>query len=224
MRGTWTTVAGLLLGLSLLLAPAPAIAAPELFDKIAGLLPEQHHDSIEMARFAIDRPGDAATIYARGAAQDYPFFALIGAAKAARDKNFPKLGKFTLQACRFPITAIDEVFSKASSKVSNPAGKASTNTATAAAASIAQQFAQETTNSAKQELAAQLAANVPYFGDIDTICFFAFETDLTLETDIQNAVTGTAQAIQQAYSAFAAGDVVAGAAHLAKLGVSSGAV
>lgn len=172
-------------------------------------------DVIETARFSIKHPEDAAKIFARGAAQDYPFFALIGAAKVGR-----RLG-FTQAQCLSPITAIDTVFAKAGDTIDDAQGKANTNAAMGAASGIAAEYAKQTSAQAKQELVEQLSSAIPYFGDIGTICNFAFETDLSVERNIQAAISETASSIRKIYSAFKAGDYVNGVSALISLGVNA---
>lgn len=195
-------------------APAPAAGIGDaLFEKVKGLiLGSVDPDAIEMARFSIEHPEHAATIYMRGAAQDYPFFGMIGAVKVARKAGFSH------EKCMTPILAIDSVFAKSSATISE--GKTETDDAMGAASAIAAEYGQAANDQAKQKLVEQLSATVPYFGDIPVICDFAFETDFQKETDIQNRVNQVSQDIRTAYYAFKSGDVVTGVAVLAALGAS----
>jgi hypothetical protein len=181
-------------------------------------------DAIAMARFSIAHPSEAATVYSRAAAQDYPFFAMVGAAKAAKDRDFPGIGKFTMAACLSPITAIDSVFAKADSTITNTQGKASTNAAMATASGIAASYAKAQTAEAKKQLVEQLSQTVPYFGDIPTICLFAFDTDLEVEKDVHMVADQVSQDIRSAYVAFKSGDVVTGTEVLLSLGAGKAVV
>jgi hypothetical protein len=187
----------------------------EVKGAIVGAVPP---DAIEMARFSISHPAEAATVYSRAAAQDYPFFGLIGAAKAAKNRDLPGIDTFTMAKCMSPITAIDSVFSKADSTITSAQGKASTNAAMATAAGIAASYAKAQSDQAKQQLVEQLTQSVPYFGDIGTICLFAFETDLQAEKDLNLIASQISQDIRSAYFAFKSGDVVTGAEILISLG------
>ncbi len=211
-------LAGLIAGPSTV--PARAGFADTLLEKLRptllaiGVKP----DEIEMAAFTIARPTEASTVYARAAAQDYPFFALVGAAKAARGETLPKIGVFTYDKCVFPITAVDGVFNQASGKISSAKGKADTNAAMQSAASFAASYAQAQTEEARAEAKRQLAEAVPYFGDIETICRFAFETDFTIENDVQTLVSAKARLVRDVYAAMREGDVVTGVKLLMTLG------
>ncbi|MFP5390134.1 MAG: hypothetical protein ACLGI6_01105 [Gammaproteobacteria bacterium] len=210
---------------ALLACALPAQAGNSVFDRIkdvlTGLVDSDH---IEMARFSIEHPAEAATVYYRAGIQDYPFFAMVGAAKAAKNRDLPGIGVFTMDRCLTPITAIDGVFRKADSTISNLQGKAATAEAMNAAAAIAADYAKAGTEQARQQLIQQLNQSVPYFSDIPTICLFAFDTDLKIEKDVFLVAGQVAQDIRSAYSAFASGDVVTGSAILMKLGASKDVV
>lgn len=200
----------------LAVSSASSAAGNVLFEKVRGVLVGSvDPDAIEMARFSIAHPEDGAKIYWRAAAQDYPFFGLVGAVKAARGEGF------THDKCLFPIRWIDPVFAKASNHVSQGSGE--TESAMRNASSIADQYVQAEGDQAKQQLVAALSETVPYFADIGTICAFAFETDFTIEKDIQSVASQLSQDVRSAYYAFEGGDVVTGVKILLFLG-ASGAV
>ena len=198
-------------------------AASSLWNKLYGVLKNViPADVIELARFTIDYPTDAASVYSHAVAQDYPFFALIGAAKAMKNQKLPGIGTFTYDKCIFPVAVVDTVFAKADQQVDNAAGKAKTKGAADAAKEYAADYAKAQTQAAKDEVNAQLMQAVPYFGEIRTICRFAFETDLQIEKDLKKIVSKTASDIKRAYDSFSSGDVVAGVATLMSLGLDAG--
>ena len=176
-----------------------------------------HPDAIEMTRYAIKHPTHFAAVVEHAVARDYPFFALVGAAKAAR-KN---LAGFTRAKCEFPITVIDQVFAKADSTIDDAKGKQDTKKVIGAAKEYAAEYAKAQTAQAKEELVAKLAESIPYFGDIPVICSFAFETNLKAERDLQNAVTEEVHKLRRAYFAFKDGNYVAGVQALTELGASA---
>ena len=221
---------GLLLGMGLVLlgalgAPRPVEASGTLFDKMKSVLEVVvDPDTIEVARYAIKRPADAATLFARAAAQDYPLFALIGAAKAAKNRNMPGVGVFDYPRCMAPIAAVDAVFAHASDTIDDAQGKAATNAAMGTASAIAAEYAKAQTQQARQAAMEQLAQSVPYFGDLPLICGFVFETNLQGERNIQQMVNQTAQDVRTAYEAFSDGDIATGTSVLFTLGVGKEAV
>jgi hypothetical protein len=188
-----------------------------LFDKVKDALGSSvNPDQIMMARFAIAHPSEAAVVYSRAAAQDYPFFALAGAAKAGRRANI-----LSFEQCKSPITVIDSVFAKADSTISDQQGKASTSAAMKTASNIAAEYAKAQTAEAKAQLVEQLSLAVPYFGDLPAICTFAFETDFTIEKDLQAFADQVSHSIVNAYNAFKSGDVVLGTDILISLGAGN---
>ena len=201
-------------------APAEAFPGENLFNKLAGMLVKVgvNPDAIEMTRYTLKEPTKASTVFGHAAAQDYPFFALVGAVKAAKNKNFPGIGKFDQAACNTPITAIDVVFGKADAYVDNAKGKQDTNAVVGAAKQYAADYAKATTAQAKQELKDELAANIPYFGEIETICSFAFQTNFAIETAAINQIKATVTSIRRTYSALGDGDFVTAASEMFKLG------
>ena len=208
-----------------LLGAGPARAdwvAEELFDKVTGAIVQTvPPDTISMARFSINHPSEAATVYTRAASQDYPFFAMVAAAKAGRDRDIPGVGRFDMAMCLSPIRAIDSVFAKADETITDQAGKANTNAAMQAAATIAAEYAKATSNEAKQKLMEKLAEVVPYFGDLPAICLFAFETNFQAEKDLHLVANQISQDIRSAYFAVKSGDVVTGVSILMTLGAGN---
>lgn len=201
-------------------APAEAFPGENLFNKLAEVLVKVgvNPDTIEMTRYTLNEPTKASTVFGHAAAQDYPFFALVGAVKAAKNRNFPGIGKFDQKACNTPITAIDTVFGQADSYIDNAKGKQDTNVVIGAAKQYAADYAKATTAEAKESLKQELAANIPYFGEIETICSFAFQTNFAMETAAINQIKATVTSIRRTYSALSDGDVVTAAAELFKLG------
>lgn len=196
--------------------------ASSLWNKLYGVLKNAlPGDVLEMARFTIDHPAEAASVYSHAVAQDYPFFGLIGAAKVMKNQNLPGIGKFTYDKCVFPVAVIDTVFAKADQQVDNAAGKAKTKGTADAAKQYAADYAKAQSQAAKDEANAQLTQNIPYFGEIRTICLFAFETDLQIEKDLKKVVSKTVGDVKKAYDAFASGDVVSGVATLMTLGLDA---
>lgn len=201
-------------------APAEAFPGENLFNKLTGVLVKVgvNPDAIEMTRYTLKEPTKASSVFGHAAAQDYPFFALVGAVKAAKNRNFPGIGKFDQAACNTPITAIDVVFGKADAYVDNAKGKQDTNAVVGAAKQYAADYAKATTAQAKQELKDELAANIPYFGEIETICSFAFQTNFAIETAAINQIKATVTSIRRTYSALGDGDFVTAASEMFKLG------
>ena len=71
------------------MVPAPAQAqSSAIFEKIASVLIQigVDPDQIEAARYTINEPTHAGIVYSHAAAQDYPFFALVGARRVARSR------------------------------------------------------------------------------------------------------------------------------------------
>lgn len=202
---------------------ATPMFASSLWSKLYGVLKNViPGDVLEMAEFTIDYPTDAASVYSHAVAQDYPFFGLVGAAKAMKNQNLPGIGTFTYAKCIFPVAVIDTVFAKADQQVDNAAGKAKTKGTADAAKQYAADYAKAQTQAAKDQVNAQLAENIPYFGEIKTICRFAFETDLQIEKDLKKVVSKTVSDIKRAYDAFSSGDVVSGVSTLMTLGLDAG--
>lgn len=201
---------------------APPMFASNLWNKLYGVLKNAlPGDVLEMARFTIDHPAEAASVYSHAVAQDYPFFGLIGAAKVMKNQKLPGVGIFTYDKCVFPVAVIDTVFAKADQQVDNAAGKAKTKGTADSAKQYAIDYAKAQTQAAKDEVNAQLAENIPYFGEIKTICLFAFETDLQIEKDLKKVTAKTVSDIKRAYDAFASGDVVSGVSTLMTLGLDA---
>ncbi|MBX3565035.1 MAG: hypothetical protein KF730_10720 [Sphingomonas sp.] len=198
------------------LAPPPPMAMGNtLWEKLKGLLKDVlPNDVIQLAQFSILHPVEAESVYSHAASQDYPFFALIGAAKLAR-KLDPK--HFTYDICTFPVASLDSVWGKADTTISNAGGKQDTNFVINAA----KEYAKQSVGEAKNEVNAQLAETIPYFGEIPTICLFAFETDLNLDKDIQNAVSSASQDLRELYDDISNGDVVEAVKDMATLGLNS---
>jgi hypothetical protein len=197
--------------------PAPTDFADGLFDRLKsysnlGIDPDQ----IEMARFAVHYPKEAAEVFEHAVSEDYPYFAIVGAVKAGR----ANISGFTYAKCLTPITAIDTVFNKAASTIDNNAAKAKTNTVMGQASTYAANYAKAQTNEAKQQAIQQLAQNVPYFGDIPTICTFAFNTNFKAERNLNLVAGEGAKQVRAAYDDFKSGNVVSGVGDLISLGVS----
>ncbi len=192
----------------------------KLLDKVTGVLGATvSPDTKMMVRFSIDHPAEAATVYSRGVAQDYPFFAMVAAAKAARGRNIPGVGAFDINTCMSPIRVIDSVFAKADETITDStSGKADTSAAMKTAGNIAAEYAKATTAEYKQKLMDELAEVVPYFGDLPAICLFAFETNFQTEKNLHLVVTQLSKDILSAYVAFKDGDVVTGVQILMTLG------
>ncbi|OYW22499.1 MAG: hypothetical protein B7Z43_06805, partial [Sphingomonas sp. 12-62-6] len=219
----WSILLCLLLGLSTSVPrAADAGIVDSLFQKLRPILLQAgvKPDELEMAAFTISRPSEATTVYSRAAAQDYPFFALVGAAKAAKDKDVPNIGVFTYAKCIAPITAVDTVFSTASAHVTNQKAKADTNAVMQFAASYAADYANAQAESAREQAKQQLAESIPYFGDIETICRFAFETEFQLENDLFAVATAKARLARDIYVALKEGDVITGVKLLTTLNIS----
>jgi hypothetical protein len=116
----------LALGVALVIA-SPARA--DLADTVLSTLEQSggvDPDTIEMARYAINSPSNAAVVFQHAASLDYPFFAIVGAVKAVKNQNLPGIGVFTEGACLSPIAAIDPIFDSASSYIDDAAGQATT--------------------------------------------------------------------------------------------------
>ncbi len=204
----------------------PASAKNATFESIASVLSKAgvDHDSIEMARYTVNQTQHAGIVYSHAVAQDYPFFGLVGAVKAAKGKNYPGIGTFTQAKCETPITAIDVVFGKADGYIDDTKGKSATNSMMGSASAFAADYAKSSSADAKQQLVDQLNSAVPYFGEIKTICSFAFETDFIMEKNLQKAIGGTTGDIVKVYRAFDDGDYVSAVSTLLSLGVSGQAV
>lgn len=219
-------ICGLIAAVALLGGPvstAPAAAqSGALFEKIASILIQlgTDPDQIEAARYAINEPTHASIVYSHAAAQDYPFFALVAAAKAARKTGLGPAGPFTRARCEMPVTSIDMVFGKADQYIDDGKGKVDTNRVTGAAADYAANYAKAQTAAAKEEVVAQLSENIPYFGEIKSICSFAFDTNFKAEKNIQQVVGPSVTKIISIYDAFSNGEVVSGVATLISMGAS----
>jgi hypothetical protein len=201
--------------------PAPTDFADSLLDRLKGYSNLGiDPDHIEMARFAIHYPREAEEVFGHAVSQDYPYFAIVGAVKAGR----ANISGFTYAKCLTPITAIDTVFNKASSTIDNTAAKAKTNAVMGQASTYAANYAKAQTNEAKQQLIQQLAQNIPYFGDIPTICTFAFNTNFKADKNLNLVAGEGARKVRAAYNDFKSGDVVSGVGDLISLGVSKGIV
>ncbi len=220
------TIAAIAAG-ALLMTPAAtpvATAKPAgpFFEKVAEYLVKAgvSPDAIEMARYTVNQTRHAGIVYTHAAAQDYPFFALVGAVKAVKNKDLPGIGPFSQAKCETPVTLIDVVFGKADSYVDNAKGKQDTQALVSGAKDFAAAYAKETTAQAKAEVQSQLAETIPYFGEIKTICSFAFETDFAIEKNFQQAASKTSQDIHKIYRSFRDGEYATGVGTLLTLGVS----
>ncbi|MDQ4121495.1 MAG: hypothetical protein M3209_08625 [Acidobacteriota bacterium] len=191
-----------------------------LLDKLAGIAVKLGvpPDGIELTRYAIKHPIYFSSVVGHAMAMDIPFFALVGAVKAAKNKNFPGIGAFTQAKCELPIAVIDIVFGKADAFIDDAKGKQDTNIVTGVAKEYAAQYAKEQSAAVKEQLIAEMTQAIPYFAEIKTICSFAFETNLQAERDIQKIVSKKAQQFQRAYKAFADGNYADGVAALLELG------
>ncbi|MCB2057726.1 MAG: hypothetical protein H6916_01160 [Novosphingobium sp.] len=205
--------------------PVGAFAGEGLFNKLAKVLVSAGTDpnAIEMARYTIRRPSEGTSVLAHAAEQDYPFFALVGAAKAGRGKALPGGQVFDQAACMTPVTAIDSVFGKADAMIDNAQGKQKTSSIVSAAKAIVGNQAKLATDQGKQEAMAELEANIPYFAELGTICSFAFETQFTQERNLQNQASASVRSIRAAFFALSNGDVVTGVSEMMKLGASADA-
>src|SRR6476661_3075200 len=90
---------------SLSLAGGAHAANDKLWNKISSVASAigVPHDAIELTRFSVYYPEDAAIVFARAAAEDYPFFGLVGAAKVMKGRNVPGVGVFDKNTCKSPI-------------------------------------------------------------------------------------------------------------------------
>lgn len=205
-------------------SPARADFADSLFDKLNKLPTGINPDHIEMARYTIRYPANADMVFARAAAQDYPFFALVGAVKLAKDRSFPQLGVFSEAKCMSPITAIDVVFAKASGTIDDPKGKADTSSAIGVAQTYAARYAKAQSDGARQQLINELNQSVPYFKDIGLICHFAFQTSFSTERNLKAFADQVAQELRAAHRDFKKGKVSEGVQHLIAAGASQGLI
>jgi hypothetical protein len=202
-------------------APAQASFADKVFDflqskgTIVGINPDQ----VEAARYMVRHPERGSEVLTHAVEQDYPYFALVGAVKAAKNKNFPKIGKFTEDKCVMPLTAIDIVFGKADGLIDDAAGKKKTNDVADYAKGYATNYAKQVTAEAKEQVLKEIADNVPYFRDIPTICNFGFETNFKIERNIQTIISQTVRDLKDGYNAFKKGDIGYGAEKLVVAGV-----
>ncbi len=201
---------------------ASARPAGAFFEKLATLLDKAgvDRDSIEMARYSVNETSHAGVVFSHAAAQDYPFFALVGAVKASKDKDLPGIGVFTQSKCESPVTAIDVVFGTADQHIDNAKGKADTKTLIGGAKAIAADYAKQTTAEAKAEAQSQLAESIPYFGEIKTICSFGFETNFAMDRNFQQAASKTSGDILLVYRSFRDGEYATGISTLGTLGIS----
>lgn len=205
-------VSRVILILVLSFAASSALALPEPMTSVFFNTVKKYHpnpDSVEMARYLAYHPEHATSIYARLAGQDYVFASILASAKAARGLSDQGVGKFDYDTCMIPTKAFDAVFMKSSefvqSQSSNPHVKA---------------YAAAATEQAKAQAAAQLANNIPYWGDIPHVCHFTFNTDLQKEKQIRETISSGVTAIRDAYSNFASGNIVDGVKTLIAAGVT----
>ncbi len=200
--------------------PAEAFPGESLFNKLATVLIKVgvSPDVIELTRYTLKEPSHSASVFGHAAAQDYPFFALIGAVKAAKGKNFAGIGVFDKAACNSPITTIDVVFGKADAYVDNAQGKQQTGVVVGAAKQYAADYAKAGTAQAKQEAKDQLAENIPYFGEIATICSFAFDTNFAIEAAAINQAKAVVNSVRKIHGALKDGDYSLAASEMFKLG------
>lgn len=203
------------------IAPRPAFRpSSSLWAKIRDLLLKViGPDVIDMAEFTFDYPQEAASVLAHAVDLDFPFFGLVAAAKAAKHETLPGIGYFDYAKCVFPVTAIDGVFAKADSLIDQ--GKGETKGVVGQAKSFGAQAAKMQTAAAKDQLNEQLMSSVPYFGEIETICRFAFETDFKADQDMKLAGAAIVRDIRKAYEQFSNGDVAAGVGTLITLGLDA---
>lgn len=199
--------------LSMLLGASVAQASfvDQAFNLIKSVHPQP--DSVEFARYYVTQPLYASTIYARLAAQDYAFAAILGAAKAARDQPIlPGGAKFGYQQCRAPMTLFDAIFAK-NDKFIAEYGKEDHIKA----------YLTEKNGEAKQEALAQVVEYVPYLSDVDAICDFTFHTSFKTEEDIRKAAMSNWQLAKGMYEDLASGNVAGLVAKLIEAGVSGDA-
>jgi hypothetical protein len=214
----------------LALSAALAFASParaDLADKVLSTLEQSggvDPDTIEMARYAINSPSNAAVVFQHAASLDYPFFAIVGAIKAVKNQNLPGIGVFTEGACLSPIGAIDPIFGSASSYIDDAAGQATTTGVVNQAKQYAAAYEQQPTAAGKQQAASELSQYVPYFNELPVICDFAFNTNFKTERNLQSVISETVKAIRDAYNAFASGDIGEGVDRLVAAGFNSSTV
>ena len=178
-------------------------------------------DNIELTRYAVKQPAHFARVVSHASTIDIPFFALVGAVKAAKGRDLPAIGSFTKAKCELPITIIESVFGKADSFIDDAKGKQDTNAVLSVAKEYAAQYAKEQSAAAKQRLIDELSQAIPYFGEIKTICSFAFDTTLSSERNIQKFVTEKPKLLYRAYNSFAEGNYGDGVAALMELGAAA---
>lgn len=168
-------------------------------------------DDIEMARYYVYSPDHASYVYAKVAAQDYPFIGILAAAKEARNKRIPGTSvTFDETTCSAPLTLFDAVFAK-SSKFIDAYGKNQ----------YVRGYLQAQNQQAKQSAGEQLAANLPYVDAIPHICDFTFHTNFQQEKQLDVVVGGVARNFSDAYFDLKSGKVVSGVAKLSSAGVST---
>jgi hypothetical protein len=210
--------------LALCLFPLAASGArADLADKIlqyvldyAGIDP----DAIEAARFAIHSPDHAAKVFGHAAEYDIPFFAIVGAVKAAKDKSFGGV-TFSEGICVAPIAMVDQVFGASSAYIDDAAGKAKTTGIVNTAKQYGVKYAKEQNATARQQLLDTLTENVPYFNELPVICDFAFNTSFTVERNIQSVVNDQVRDLRDAYNAFADGEISDGISKLLEVGITA---
>jgi hypothetical protein len=203
-------------------APAKADFADELFVKLKSLsFLGINPDHVEMARYSVYHPENAGIIYDHASKWDYPFFALVAAAKASKGQDLPGIGVFDEAKCIFPITAIDAVFAESSNYIDDTAGKAETDGVVEAAKQKAVEYAQSQNQAAKEEVLKQLSENVPYFKEIPVICHFAFNSEFKAEKNLQELVGDTTNNLRAAYAEFKSGDILDGVDKLIAAGIGA---
>src|SRR6266545_1984961 len=201
-----------LAALFVLSASAPPASASAFKDKFFEVVKDVHPDpdQVEMARYYVDSPEHAEPVYAKAAAQDYVFIAILAAAKGARGQTIPGSGlTFNYDTCLTPVHAFDAVFARTGDFMNKYGQEAHVKA-----------YAQAQNQQAKDAAAAELARYIPYAQDIPHICHFTFYTNLQREQDLRDAIVGRSRTLKESYQAFSGGDVVTGTSKLISAGVS----
>jgi hypothetical protein len=200
-----------LIAVILMLAPVGEARA-DVVDTLFELLKQYHpdKDGVEFARYYYKNPKHGDVIYTKIAAQEYPFIAVLVAAKAAKNQKILPGGQaFGYAQCMTPITMFDAVFSKSGDYIQKYGQE-----------EHIKGYMEAENEEAKQKASEKLAEYVPYWKEIPDICHFTFNSNFQDEKHLRETLAGSWKLIRGAGEDFGHGNVASGVTKLLKTGVT----
>jgi hypothetical protein len=189
-------------------APAQADIGAQFFSILKKYHPEP--DQVEFARYYVYEPAHAEVIYEKVAGQEYPFIAILAAAKAAKNqKILPGGRRFEYGTCMIPIDTFNAIFAKSGEYVEKYGQE-----------EHVKGYLHEQNEQGKQAASDKIAEYVPYWKDIPHICHFTFFTEFEKEAEIKRNLGEGFRTIKAAFADVSSGDLAGAIDKLSSTGIA----